>query len=122
MPLSAEQAYESDLSKSLQVQLKKTAKGAVAISALAAVVLLVTFVYLFNNQPHQNYYQALQALTKTQDQLVLAMIMGGTLIVSFAGLMTWIITLYSSARIAGPLYRLSQNIELDKKSPVSIIS
>lgn len=123
MTSSPEQAYESDLSQSLQLQLKVTAKVAIAISVLAAVVLLGTLFYLLSGQPQQSYYQALQALTKTQDQLVLAMILGGALIVSVAGLLTWFITLYSSARIAGPLYRFSQNIELEiKHGPVSIIS
>jgi hypothetical protein len=41
------------------------------------------------------------------------MLIGGALIVLVAGLITWIITLYSSARVAGPLYRFSRNIELE---------
>ena len=117
-----EQAFESDLSQTLQHQLKVIAKVAVAISVLAAVVLLGTIYYLLSEQPHQSYYQAMQALTKTQDQLVIAMLLGGALIVSVAGIMTWFITLYTSARIAGPLYRFSQNIELEiTQGPVSII-
>lgn len=54
---------------------------------------------------------------------MLAMFVAGTLIVLTAGLITWIITLYSSHRVAGPLYRFSRNIELEiERGPVATTS
>ena len=37
---------------------------------------------------------------------------GGLMLIAIAGVATWMIALYSSHRIAGPLYRFSQNLKL----------
>jgi hypothetical protein len=106
----------------LQNYLRLTARVAVSVSLLGTLVLLSALYFLLRSQAEENYLQAIQSLTRSQDQLVIAMLIGGALIVLLAGLITWFITLYSSARVAGPLYRFSRNIELEiEHGPVETI-
>ena len=106
----------------MQHYLRLTAKIAVSVSLVGTLVLLLALYFLLRNQPEENYLQVIQSLTIGQDQLALAMLIGGSLIVLVAGLLTWFIILYSSARVAGPLYRFSKNIELEiEHGPVQTI-
>lgn len=112
-----------DPTLSMQNRLRLTARVAVSVSLVGSIVLMVTLYFLLTDQPQENYYQIIQSLTRSKDRLMLAMFVAGTLIVLTAGLITWIITLYSSHRVAGPLYRFSRNIELEiERGPVATTS
>ena len=103
----------SDPILSLQHRLRLTGIVSSAISLLGTVVMLATLYLLFRAQPGQSYYQVIQSLTLSQERLVPAMMLAGSAIAILAGLITWLIVLYSSHRVAGPLYRFSKNLELE---------
>jgi hypothetical protein len=112
--------HRPDPTLSIQNRLRLTARVAVGVSLLGSIVLLVTLFLLLRDQPDSNYYQIIQSLTRSQEHLALAMLIAGTLTVLLAGLFTWSITLYSSHRVAGPLYRFSRNLELEiEQGPVA---
>ena len=111
---------QPDPQATLQQRLRLTAIVSVSVGLLGALVLLLTLYLLFRAQPGQSYYQIIQSLTLGQDRLVMAMTLAGSVIVLLAGLVTWIITLYSSHRIAGPFYRFAKNLELEiERGPVA---
>jgi hypothetical protein len=112
----------SDVTQSMQSHLSVIAKVAIGISLLSSLVLVITLFLVFAESEQGDYFQSIQATARNQDQLIIAMLIGGTLIILLAGLITWLITLYSSARVAGPLYRFAKNIEMEIESgPVAII-
>lgn len=116
------QAHLFDLSKPLQMQLKMTARVALGISVLAAIVLLLTLYFLFKGHQQGSYLAVLQSFAQSQDELVPAMLLGGAMIILIAGVVTWFILLFSSARIAGPLFRFSRNVEMQiSEGPVETI-
>jgi hypothetical protein len=111
---------QPDSQVALQQRLRLTAALSVSVSLLGALVLLLTLCLLFRSQPGQTYYQIIQSLTLGQDRLFMAMTLAGSVIVLLAGLVTWVITLYSSHRIAGPFYRFAKNLELEiERGPVT---
>lgn len=76
----------------------------VATLGLAVVVLLA-------GSPQVGYLDNVQSLTMTHRQLPLVMLVGGLGLAAGTGMTTWLITLHSSFRVAGPLYRFSRNLE-----------
>lgn len=114
--------YLYDLSEPLQLQLKVTARMALTISIIASLILLMTLYFLFRDQHPENYFNMIQTYIRTQDQLVPAMLIGGAMIILIAGLITWFILLYSSARVAGPLFRFTRNVEMQiNEGPVQTV-
>ena len=105
---------------SMQNRLRLTARVALGVSLVSATALLLAMYLLQRDQPAENYYQIIQSLTRSQDRLLFAMVTAGALTILLAGLLTWIITLYSSHRVAGPLYRFSKNLEMEiERGPVA---
>ena len=109
----------SDPQMTLQQRLRLTAIVSVSVSLLGALGMLSTLYLLFRAQPGQSYYQIVQSLTQGQDRLLVAMALAVSVILLLAGIVTWLITLYSSHRIASPFYRFSKNLELEiERGPV----
>jgi hypothetical protein len=116
-------ALENDSTLSAQNRLKMTAKVAVSVSLLSTMVLLAAFYLLLIDQAEKTYLQTILALTRSQEQLAIAMLIGGALVTALAGLITWAFTLYFSHRIAGPIYRFTKNLELEiEKGPVTTVA
>lgn len=90
-------------------QLKLVGKISLWFSLLAAVGLLV-IVWLAGSRV-DDYLGTMQNLAATRRNLPLVMLFGGLLLVIGTGITTWLITLYSSFRVAGPLYRFSKNLQ-----------
>lgn len=79
--------------------------GAVAAAGLGAML------YVLTDTTGESYGALIKSHSIAQYQLGPALLIGGFFLVSFSALLTWLITLYSSFRIAGPLFRLSRNLE-----------
>ena len=113
---------QPDSEAAVQRRLRLTAIVSVTASLAGALVLVLMLFLLFRAQPGQSYYEIVQSLTQGQDRLAAAMTLAGSVIVLLAGFVTWLITLYSSHRIAGPFYRFSKNLELEiEQGPVAPI-
>lgn len=79
--------------------------GALATSGLAIVLFALT------DKTGASYGELIKSHSIAQDNLGQALLIGGFFLVAFTCVITWLISLYSSFLIAGPLFRLSRNIE-----------
>lgn len=105
--------------------LKLVAKIALSVGAVACAGLLVVLL-LITDDKGSSYGQIISAYSLARQQLEPAMLVFGLTAIVFAGITTWLIALYSSFRIAGPLFRFSRNLEMEIKrgsaAPVPIRS
>ena len=105
----------------IHLQIKMVASIALLVGLLSLVVL--TWM-LFHLAPRgqASYLDAIASTSLSYAYLLPAMVAAGLLIVAVTGLVTWLIALYSSFRVAGPLYRLARNLEdAMARGPISAI-
>ena len=76
----------------------------VALVGLGVVVIL-------SGAADGDYLTTIQSLAATRERLPFIMLSGGLVLAAGTGLTTWLITLYSTFRVAGPLYRFARNLE-----------
>ncbi len=100
--------------------LKLVAKISLAVGALAVLVLLAVLT-LITGDSGESYGAIIRSHNLTRQGLGAAMLVAGLLLVAITGLITWFIVLYSSFRVAGPLYRFSQNLKLARTSDTSAL-
>ncbi len=93
-------------------QLQLVSKIALHVSAFAAFTLIGTIYILTDTGEITHYLSSIQSISSMKNLLPKAILISGLIVVVFVGLMTWLISIYSSAKISGPLYRFSKNIEL----------
>lgn len=91
--------------------LKLVAKISLVIGAIALVALVIALT-MVTDQSGDSYSAIVQVQHLKSENLGTVMLIAGLVLVSITGLVTWLIALYSSFRIAGPLYRFSQNLRL----------
>jgi hypothetical protein len=95
--------------------LKLVAKISLGVGAVAVLSLLISLM-LVSGQADDSYAAIIRSNSITRANLGKAMLLIGLMLVAVAGVITWLITLYSSFRIVGPLYRFSQNLKLASAS------
>lgn len=78
-------------------------------SFLAVIGLLIVFFAVAS--PGESYQQNIRSLSLSQKNLPWVMLVAGLILTLITGVITWLITLYSSFRITGPLFRFSRNVE-----------
>jgi len=76
----------------------------VAFLGLAVVVILAGVA-------GDDYLSNIRSLAATRDRLPVIMLVGGLVLAVGTGLTTWVITLYSTFRVTGPLFRFARNLE-----------
>lgn len=91
--------------------LKLVAKISLAIGAIALMALVIALT-LVTDQSGDTYSAIVQVQHLKGENLGKVMLLAGLVLVTLTSLVTWLIALYSSVRIAGPLYRFSQNLQL----------
>ena len=91
--------------------LRRVAGIALCVSAAACAGMLVALM-LVTEDPGTSYGQIIGSYSLTERNLGWSLLVFGLAIVACAGITTWLITLYSSFRVAGPLYRFSRNLEM----------
>jgi hypothetical protein len=91
--------------------LKLVAKISLAIGAVAMIALVIALT-MITEQSGASYSAVVQVQQLKSENLGKVMLLAGLVLVAITGLTTWLIALYSSFRIAGPLYRFSQNLQL----------
>ncbi len=79
----------------------------IAVSAVGLIVIL----YLAGGNNTTDYFEAVRSLSITKQQLPWVMSIGGLLLILGTALTTWLISLYSSFRLAGPLYRFTLDLQ-----------
>jgi len=90
---------------------KWVAKMALLVALVAAAGLLAAIFWVTTDEG-VSYGSVVLSRSLTQQKLLPVMVVFGLLLVCVAALCTWLIALYSSHRIAGPLFRFAKNIKL----------
>jgi len=90
-------------------RLRLIGKISLWFSFLAVIGLLIVFFSV--TSPGESYQQNIRALSLSHKNLPWIMLITGLILTLFTGLITWLITLYSSFQLAGPLFRFSRNVE-----------
>ncbi len=90
-------------------QLKVVGKISLWFSLVAACGLLA--IFLIVDDSSTTYLDAMQSMSMTHKNLPWVMLVGGLFLVLGTGITTWLITLYSSFRVAGPIFRFTANLE-----------
>lgn len=109
-----EQTLQADNFSSLtlgSLPLRVVARTALYTSLVAGIILglLVLMPQLSGGR---GYLQILQTEQLTQRQLLPAMLIVGFSLLCIVGMTTWMVVLYSSFSVAGPLYRFSRDLEV----------
>lgn len=91
--------------------LKLVAKISLGVGTVAVLSLLISLT-LISGPVEESYAAMVRNHSITREHLGKVMLVIGLMLVAVAGVITWLIALYSSFRIVGPLYRFSQNLKL----------
>lgn len=89
---------------------KWVAKVALSVGTVAWAGLMLA-IFLITDDKGTGYAQIISAYSLTRQNLGSAILVFGLLMAVIASITTWFIALYSSFRIAGPLFRFSQNLK-----------
>lgn len=92
----------------LDVKLVATIGLSVAIATCAGLALVL---FLLSDGRGGRYGQVIGAYGRARQSPGPAMLVFGLAMVGFAGITAWVFSLYASFRIAGPLYRISCDLE-----------
>jgi sensor histidine kinase YesM len=108
MGMEHKPAYStSDKSDLAYLHLKLVTKLAL-FTGLGAIGLLILMAGIVAVEVDGGYFQIIQAHTITRQHIGPAMIVTTLLLLAVVSLSVWLIALFSSFRIAGPLYRFSR--------------
>jgi exonuclease VII small subunit len=80
--------------------------------ALASALGLLLLLKLFSDGTASSYGQIVDVLGSTRHNLGPAIAVLGLVLVGFAGIVVWLFSLYASFRVAGPLYRMARDLEI----------
>lgn len=97
------------------LHLKLVAKVGLSLTVLSVLTICAVLLVL-GGATGDSYEALVRSNSQMRQHLNEAMLLGGLALVAVTGLVTWLIVLYSSFRIAGPLFRLSQNLKLANES------
>lgn len=99
----------TEKSREILFHLRWVSKIAFWIGSTAAIGLIIVLFFI-TGDAGTAYEELIQSRSLAQHQLGPALLIGGIFLISFGALLTWLITLYSSFRVAGPLFRLTRNL------------
>jgi hypothetical protein len=86
------------------------AKIALSVAAAACVGLLV-LLFVLSKGEGSGYGHAIGAYDLAQRNLQPAILAFALAMIVLAGIITWLLTLYASLRVAGPLFRIARDLE-----------
>ena len=92
------------------VDLKLVSRVAL-LTSLGSIILLVVSVLFLTDLTGNSYAEIVYSHSVTQKNLKPVLLISGLCLLVFVTFITWLITLYSSFRIAGPLFRFAQNLK-----------
>ena len=80
-------------------------------TGLAAGLSLLAVIIMLAGEGGADYATIIQSYNISQESLGTVLLITGLLLLALVAFITWLITLYSSFRLAGPLYRFARNLE-----------
>jgi hypothetical protein len=102
---------DSSSPASMHFRFERVGKIALYVGVAGGAGLLGV-LYLLSDNSATSYAQITIAHSLASRNLGPALLVFGLVMVTFAGIVTWLISLYSSFRVAGPLFRFARNLEL----------
>lgn len=81
-------------------------------TGLSSGIVLTAILYYLDYAPDSSYASMFHSLIMTRQQLRPALITSGSILLAMTGLVTWLIAIYSTYRVAGPLHQFTQNLIL----------
>ncbi len=103
--------YRINAEPQIFFHLKLVGKITLLVGAAACGGLLLMLMSI-SHQSGSSYAETIHSFSLTREHLGAALLVAGFFLVAFAAVIAWLITLYSSFRIAGPLFRFSRNLEM----------
>jgi len=88
------------------------------LTGLAAAIVLGGLIYFLSTEGGTNYSEIIRAHWLARSHLAPALWIAGLFLLSLVALITGLIAIYSSFRIAGPLYRFSRNLSISEKHSI----
>ena len=92
------------------LHLHLVAKIALIVGAVSCLGMLLVLTFI-TDKSGASYGAIIRSYSLSRQHLGPTMLIAGLFLVSFSGVITWLISLYASFYIAGPLYRFSRNLE-----------
>lgn len=105
--LSSQRNHQNDLRN---LHLKLVTKVAI-FTGLCASVMLLILLFIISEESQGSYLQIIQAHAITRQQLGSSMLIAVLLLLGIISISVAVISVFSSFRIAGPLYRITQNLQ-----------
>ena len=97
------------------------AKIALVIAAISCLAAVLVLNYI-TGSIGQNYAEVARYFSSSRASIGPILLVAGLILVSFVSVITWLMALYTSFYIAGPLFRFSRNLEvLIKQGPTTLI-
>ncbi len=91
------------------------------ISALISIVVLGALIHYLSIEESSSYTEVIKAHWLSRAHLAMALWVAGLFLLSLVSLLTGLIAIYSSFRVAGPLYRFAHNLSIsDSHSIIGI--
>ena len=81
------------------------------ITGISAAISLFILIFFVSEDNGASYLEIIQSYTVTRAHLRPVMMLAALLLLTLVGLSVGLIALYTSFRIAGPLYRLTRNLQ-----------
>lgn len=109
------QGMEQELSPAdkshFMLRLRLVSRIALIVGGLAclSMVLVLTFI---TDKSGVNYETIIRSHSLSRQNLGPTLLVAGLFLVSFSGVITFLISLYTGFYIAGPLYRFARNLEI----------
>jgi hypothetical protein len=94
----------------IPLEVKLVAKIGLSVAAASCLGLLLVLA-LISDDDAVGYAQIIGAFGSAREHLGPAMLVFGLATSGIAGIAAWLFSLYASFRIAGPLYRISRDLE-----------
>lgn len=91
--------------------LKTIGTVALVVGGLSFVTLLLLLAFISDGSG-STYWGIVKSGSVTRQSLASGMLLAGLFLVGATAAITWLVALYASFRIAGPLFRFSRNMEI----------
>ena len=98
----------------LQLRLQLIGRLGLGVALLAGLVMLPLAAWLGRRGAGAagGYGELIVAYTLSEAELLPALLVAGLTLLVLTGIVVWVVTLYVTFRVAGPMYRFARNVEL----------
>lgn len=93
------------------LRMRMVSKIALVVGGVSCLCMMLVLNYI-TDKSGTSYGTIIRSYSVSHQHLGPTLLVAGLFLVSFSGVITYLISLYTSFRIAGPMYRFARNLEL----------